>query len=116
MPLRQKLQEMDFIGATFLISAVVCVLLALQWGGSTKAWDSPTVLGLLVGFGVLLAIFCVIQWKLGEQATIPPRIFFQRTVSGGAWYFFFMEIVINAVRTPRTGGGEFVRVLMAIFS
>lgn len=100
MPLRKKLEEMDFIGATFIISAVVCILLALQWAGSTRAWSSPTIIGLLVGFVILLAIFCVIQWKLGEKATIPPRIFFQRTILGGAWYFFFMEVVVNTVSAP----------------
>jgi MFS family permease len=31
---KQKIKEMDLIGATFLIGAIVCLLLALQWGGS----------------------------------------------------------------------------------
>lgn len=91
---------MDFVGATFIISSVICILLALQWAGSKKAWNSPTIIGLIIGFVILLAVFCIIQWKLGEKATIPPRIFFQRTIFGGAWYFFFMEIVVNAVSAP----------------
>lgn len=31
--LRQKIYEMDLVGAFFLVSAIVCLLLALQWGG-----------------------------------------------------------------------------------
>jgi hypothetical protein len=34
---REKLAQFDAPGTTFLIPGVVCLLLALQWGGQTYA-------------------------------------------------------------------------------
>lgn len=33
---KEKLLQMDLIGAALILAAVVCLLLALQWGGVTK--------------------------------------------------------------------------------
>lgn len=35
IPLPEKLKQIDVIGTIFLIPSVVCLLLALQWGGQT---------------------------------------------------------------------------------
>lgn len=44
--LMAKLKQMDFLGATLLVAAVSCLLLALQWGGATYPWRSSIVIGL----------------------------------------------------------------------
>jgi hypothetical protein len=67
----------------------VCLLLALQWGGSTYSWKSSRVIGLLVGAALLISIFVALQIKLGERATLPPRFFKLRTVSAAVVYAFF---------------------------
>ena len=91
LTLRQKLNELDVLGAAFLVAGVVCLLLALQWGGTTLPWRSSKVIGLLIGFGVLISIFLVVEFKLGEKATIPPRLFFkQRTVLSSSLYSCFL--------------------------
>jgi hypothetical protein len=36
--------RMDFIGATLIAAAVTCLVLALQWGGNTKAWGDKAVI------------------------------------------------------------------------
>ena len=36
---------------------MVCLILALQWGGSTYAWSAPRMIGLLVTFAVTFVIF-----------------------------------------------------------
>jgi hypothetical protein len=38
MTFREKLKQIDLLGAFFLICAIVCLLLALQWGGSQYPW------------------------------------------------------------------------------
>ncbi|MCJ1307359.1 hypothetical protein MMC25_001005 [Agyrium rufum] len=43
----------------------------LPWGGSVYPWSSSKVIGLLVGFGVLLLALSALQWKLGKYATVP---------------------------------------------
>src|SRR5881409_2230848 len=37
----------DYLGAAALLGAVVPLLLALSWGGSSYPWTSPTIVGLL---------------------------------------------------------------------
>ena len=85
-PLLSRLRELDLIGAAFLIPSIVCLLLVLQWGGSTYPWNSSRIIGLLVGFGCLLIIFVVTQIKQGDRATLPIHILSQRTVAASISY------------------------------
>ncbi|KAF7297069.1 DHA14-like major facilitator [Mycena indigotica] len=83
-----RLALFDPLGTVLFIPAIVCILLALQWGGSKYAWGSGTIIALLVVFGVLICAFIAIQiWKQ-ESATIPPRIAKQRSIWSGAIYIF----------------------------
>ncbi|KAH8693573.1 major facilitator superfamily domain-containing protein [Talaromyces proteolyticus] len=80
----EQLKLMDLEGTGLFIPGVVCLLLALQWGGTKYAWDSGRIIALFVLFGVLIIGFVAIQiWKQ-ERATVPPRIFKNRNVWGGA--------------------------------
>jgi fatty acid desaturase len=88
--MKSKLQHMDPIGCSVFIAAVCCLLLALQWGGQTKPWRSPTIIGLLVGGAALFCLFGIIQWKLGEKATIPLRILRYRSIYTSAGVLFFL--------------------------
>jgi hypothetical protein len=75
-----RVNELDLLGASILIPAVICLLLALQWGGTTFPWKSSRIIGLLVSFGCLIILFIIIQIRLGDDATLPPRILSQHTV------------------------------------
>lgn len=93
MTVKEKLKQIDLLGAFFLICAIVCMLLALQWGGTTYAWSDSKVWGCLLGFGLLIIIFIGIQIKLGERATLPPRILIkQRTVLASACFSTFLSM------------------------
>lgn len=96
-----KLKRLDPLGIILLLGSVSCLFLALQWGGSSFPWDSGRIIGLLLGFGFLLAIFCCLQWWLGEKATIPVRILKYRTVLYGALSLFFISLSSNIVRLPQ---------------
>ena len=87
-PLRERLKELDFLGAFFLIPAVICLVLALQWGGTKYAWNSATIIGLFCGFGCLVIIFITIQIRLGDRATIPIRVFARRSVFFSVMFAF----------------------------
>lgn len=86
LPLRTRLQHLDALGAVTLIAAICCLLLALQWGGTTYPWKSSKVIGLFIGFGLLAIVFGLLQWKLGENATVPLRLLRQRSVLMGCFY------------------------------
>jgi hypothetical protein len=82
------LKQLDFLGAFFLIPAVVCLLLVLQWGGTTYNWNDPRIIGLLVVFGVLILIFATTQVLRGDKATIPMSIFLRRSIFFSTMFAF----------------------------
>jgi hypothetical protein len=86
--IRQQINQLDPLGGLCFLPGVICLLLALQWGGSTYAWSDGRIIALLVLFGLLMIAFIAIQvWK-GETATVPPRIFRQRSIASGFFYTF----------------------------
>ena len=84
----EKLLQMDLIGAAFIMAAVVCLLLALQWGGVTKPWKSSGVIGTIVGFAVISLAFCAVEWWQGDRALILPRILKKRVIWSGSAFSF----------------------------
>ncbi|KAJ7485597.1 DHA14-like major facilitator [Mycena latifolia] len=86
MPLIDRIQQFDPLGTVTFVPAIVCLLLALQWGGSKYPWDDGRIIALFILFGVLLSGFIAIQiWKQ-DLATVPPRIIKQRSIMTGAWF------------------------------
>ncbi|KAJ7476933.1 major facilitator superfamily domain-containing protein [Mycena galericulata] len=85
----RRMRKMDPLGTAVFIPAVVSLLLALQWGGTQYQWNSGRIIALLVVFGVLILAFIGIQICAGENATVPKRIFKQRSIMSGAWFSFF---------------------------
>ncbi|CAN9186783.1 unnamed protein product [Alternaria alternata] len=83
---KQQLQKFDLPGTACFLPAIICLLLALQWGGSKYAWNSGRIIALLVLFVLLIAGFITIQWWKQEDATVPPRVFLNRNVWGSAWF------------------------------
>ncbi|KAK9365306.1 major facilitator superfamily domain-containing protein [Lipomyces kononenkoae] len=89
---KERANQLDIFGTAIFIPAVVCLLLALQWGGTTYAWKDGRIIALFVLFAVLIVIFLGVQvWK-GDYATVPPRILKQRSMSFG----FFFAFVLGA--------------------
>lgn len=72
---------MDFVGAALMMGLIISYILALQYGGQTHSWNSSVVIGLLVGFDVILAVF--VAWELyqKERAMIVPRLVSQGSQS-----------------------------------
>ena len=71
LPLMAKVNSMDLEGTLVLISAIVCLLLALQWGGIVYPWTEARVWGCLFGFGCLLCVFVVLQFRRKEESVTP---------------------------------------------
>jgi hypothetical protein len=81
-----RIRELDLIGAFIIIPAVVCLLLALHWGGSTYSWKNSRIIGLFIGYFCLTSVFIFTQIRLGDRATLPPSILSQRTVVASCVY------------------------------
>lgn len=85
---KEKLLQMDISGASIIFAAVICYLLALQWGGVAKPWSSADVVGTLVGFGVLVIVFLVNEYFQGARALLLPAILKDRTIALGCAFSF----------------------------
>ena len=85
-PFLEKVLQMDPLGTTIIMGGVICFVLALQYGGQTESWSSPTIIGLIVGFVVIFLLFGVWEWFNGERSMIVPRLLVQRPVWVGSVY------------------------------
>lgn len=81
-------RTLDLMGLAVLTPTVVCLLLALQWGGISYPWSDGRIIALLVVTGVLGVAFIALEFWQGEQAMLPSRIFTQRSVSYASLYGF----------------------------
>ncbi|RAO65963.1 uncharacterized protein BHQ10_001975 [Talaromyces amestolkiae] len=91
VPFTRKLLHIDPVGITLAMGGITCCILALQYGGNSHPWNSGVVIGLLVGF--VLIVIALIGWEiwLGEYAMMLPRLWKHRSLSATAPYqFFFM--------------------------
>lgn len=85
---KEKLLQLDPLGTFFLLPCLICLILALQWGGSTLAWSNGKIVALLAVFGVLLVGFIIVQIFTQKTAQIPARIIKNRSILAGGFYIF----------------------------
>ncbi|CAG7973025.1 unnamed protein product [Penicillium olsonii] len=85
---KELLMQLDPLGLFFFMPSMISLLLALQWGGSKYAWNSQQIIGLFVGFGLMLFAFIAVQLWQQEQAMVSPRLIKNRNIWGGALYMF----------------------------
>ncbi|KZT20495.1 putative MFS multidrug transporter [Neolentinus lepideus HHB14362 ss-1] len=109
----EKMKRLDPLGILVFLPSMVCLLLALQWGGTAYAWGSGRIIALFVVFVVLIITFVVIQIWHKENATVPPRIFMQRSILSGFLFalaagsamiplVYFLPIWFQAIRGVST--------------
>ncbi|CAK7198157.1 hypothetical protein SEUCBS139899_000815 [Sporothrix eucalyptigena] len=84
LPAFEKLKRMDPIGTLLFTPSVVCLLLALEWGGTTYPWNNGRIIALFVLAGVLFLAWAGVQaWLGSDYATVPGRIIGQRSIMAG---------------------------------
>jgi hypothetical protein len=82
----QRVMRFDPFGTLVFMPAIISLLLALQWGGTTYEWKSWRVILLFCVFGVLILVFVFVQFRQQDLATVPPRIFLKRSVWSSGFY------------------------------
>lgn len=58
--------RIDVLGILTLSPGLVLALLATSWGGSSYAWDSPTIIGMFAAAGALLAGFVAVELRASD--------------------------------------------------
>ncbi|KAL8649119.1 MAG: hypothetical protein Q9210_004591 [Variospora velana] len=90
----EKMKQLDPLGNLCFLPAIVCLLLALQWGGSKYDWSNGRIIALLVVFAILTIIWFAIQVWEKERATLPLHVLRQRSVAAGALYSLCLGAVM----------------------
>ncbi|KAK7951028.1 efflux pump antibiotic resistance protein [Apiospora aurea] len=87
-PFFERLKRFDPLGTAIYMPAIICLLLALQWGGTEYPWGNGRIISLFVLFGILILAFLYVQHWQGDNATVPPRIMRNRSVWTSAFFGF----------------------------
>lgn len=86
--IKRTLAGLDSVGILFLITALVCLLLALQWGGLRYSWSDARIVVLLASFAILIVMFFLIQrWVPAAHSSVPLHIVCQRSIVAGCIYY-----------------------------
>ncbi|CAG8907193.1 unnamed protein product [Penicillium egyptiacum] len=88
--LSTAIKSLDLPGFMLVSPAAVMFLLALQYGGTMHPWNSPVVIGLLVGAAVTFILFLVWEYQQGDGAMVPFAMIRKRTVWSAAGNLFFL--------------------------
>jgi MFS family permease len=123
---RGKLDQLDPLGFILIAPSIICLLFAIQWGGSKYPWSSGRVIALFVIFGVLFVAFIASQIWRGDKATLPPRILRQRSIISASLanvgigsvlvlYAFYLPIWFQVIqgKSPQKSGLSLLPLLLS---
>lgn len=82
----KQLAQLDLLGNLFLLPSIICLLLGLQWGGSSYKWSDGRIIALFTLFGLFFVGFILVQVFVQATATIPARMIKNRSIIGGLWF------------------------------
>ncbi|KAI9646521.1 hypothetical protein NHQ30_004514 [Ciborinia camelliae] len=72
--------HLDLLGFAMFAPALIMLLLACQYGGTTYAWSDSRIIGLFCGAGAMFIGFLIWDYHKGDEAMIPMSIARMRTV------------------------------------
>ncbi|KAF0535891.1 MFS general substrate transporter [Gigaspora margarita] len=98
-----KFKRIDFIGIIIMISSTVCILLPLNWGGSTYAWNSPVIIVLLCAGTVGYIIFGLVETYVVSEPVVSPSIFQGMIFFSLIFYIPLYFQVVNEVSATQSG-------------
>lgn len=88
------LRRIDFLGALLASGATICLLLGLSWGSNqTYLWNSPQILSLLIGAGVLYILFGIVE-RLVPEPLLPLQLFRNQVFSANAALTLFIGMIL----------------------
>jgi MFS family permease len=78
-PFWEGIKAIDWLGSLAVVGGTVSLLLGLEFGGVTFAWDSAPVITLIVSGVAIWIIFFLVETHVPKYPLIPVRIF--KTIS-----------------------------------
>lgn len=95
--------SIDYYGSLFIIVAVICLCLALTWGGSEYPWNNGRIIALLTIAIAFVIIFILIEMFQAKDPIIPMRLF-------RVWNFSTNAVVNFMTGMSLTGGYVFLPI------
>ncbi|KAL8935735.1 MAG: hypothetical protein Q9216_005288 [Gyalolechia sp. 2 TL-2023] len=104
LTLPKKLANMDPIGCLLFIGSICCLIFALQWGGQSKPWNSPSVIGLLVPYMLFGESVCIVGTALLSKIgpTTPTMTWAAYMVVAGVGMGIAQQLPYTAVQVTLT--------------
>ncbi|CAI7622763.1 unnamed protein product [Penicillium viridicatum] len=110
---KERWRQLDLLGILLFVPMTVCLILALQFGGSVYAWGNARTIVLFVLAGALAIAFFFAQRRAGDKAMFPLPLLKQRSVtlesvsmfcvSASLFVFgFYLPIYFQAIRHATT--------------
>ncbi|KAJ1537134.1 hypothetical protein HK096_003603 [Nowakowskiella sp. JEL0078] len=93
----EKLKSVDYLGLLLILGSVTSILLPVQLGGSTWAWDSWYTIFCFVLAVVLIALLVFVELKIAEEPIIPANVFMNVTVFATLFIAFMLGGAFLAV-------------------
>lgn len=85
-----QLKRLDPLGLLFFVPSMVCLILALQWGGTVYPWSAPKIIGLFTVFAVLFVGFLAVEALTPETAMAPTRVVLNRSVGSSMLFLLLL--------------------------
>ncbi|KAK1674095.1 major facilitator superfamily transporter [Colletotrichum godetiae] len=87
---REFISNFDLVGTLLIIPWIICLLLALQWGGTEYPWSTWRIVLCWCLFAVCFLSWAFVQYREGDKATVPFRILFQRSMACACWLMLLL--------------------------
>lgn len=78
---REKFKSIDYGGIAFSTTSLMFLLIALNGGGTTFAWNSAIVISMFTLGGILFIMFLIVEGKIAKLPMIPLVLFTRRSLS-----------------------------------
>ncbi|KAE8217339.1 hypothetical protein CF319_g8550 [Tilletia indica] len=104
MPLKEKINRLDFVGLLISLGWLVGITLPLQDGGIKYPWTDARILGPLIASVFILALLVVwCGYRGREHALIPLALLKDRNLVGCSMVscFCYLAVLVNIYYLPR---------------
>ncbi|KAK5157132.1 hypothetical protein LTS14_004650 [Recurvomyces mirabilis] len=93
-PVREVLgtavKSLDLPGFALVSPAVIMLLLGLQFGGNEHPWNSPVVIGLIIGGVAMFVCFLFWERRQGDEAMVPFSLLTDKVIWSAAGNMAFV--------------------------
>lgn len=79
--LKQSLTKFDVWGISTFAAAIVCLLLALQFGGPNNQWSDARTIGTLTLAPFFFIAFALVQYWKKKDALLPQSVIVNRVAA-----------------------------------